>query len=57
VTRATLGKFVTADTDLISRVKKEMQNETLRAWLAEMREVGITSESIIEFINNEGGNV
>ena len=57
ITRGTLGKFVTSDTDLISRVKKEMQNETLRAWLAEMRAVGITSESIIEFINNEGGNV
>ena len=57
VTRATLGKFVTPDTDLINRVKKQMQNETLRSWIEEMREIGITTESIIEFINNEGGNV
>ena len=57
VTRATLGKFVTADTDLISRAKKQLQKETLRAWIAEMRDIGITTEGIIEFINSEGGNV
>jgi DNA-binding transcriptional regulator YhcF (GntR family) len=57
ITRGTLGKFVTSDTDLISRVKKQLQKETLRAWIAEMRDIGITTEGIIEFINSEGGNV
>ena len=57
ITRATLGKFVTSDTARISAVKKEIQRETLRAWIKEMHEIGITTESIVEFIKNEGGEI
>lgn len=57
ITRATLGKFVTPDTLRIAEVKRQMQNATLRSWIIEMRALGITTEDIIEFINNEGGNV
>ena len=57
ITRATLGKFVTSDTARISAVKKEIQRETLRAWIKEMHEIGISSESIVDFINNDGGRV
>ena len=57
ITRATLGKFVTSDIARISAVKKEIQRETLRAWIREMQEIGISTESIVEFINNDGGRV
>ena len=57
VTRATLGKFVTSDTTRIERVKQQLQNETLVSWLNEMHEIGISTERILEFIKNEGGNV
>ena len=57
ITRATLGKFVTTDALRIAEVKRETQKQTLRAWLVEMHEIGISDETIIEFIKNEGGNV
>ena len=57
VTRATLGKFVTTDALRIAEVKRETQKQTLRAWLVEMHEIGISDETIIEFIKNEGGIV
>ena len=57
VTRATLGKFVTSDTERIERVKQQLQNETLVSWLNEMHEIGITTERILEFINKGGANV
>ena len=53
VTRATLGKFVTPDTLRISEVKAEMQEKTLRAWIDEMHDIGISTERIIEFLNKE----
>ena len=53
VTRATLGKFVTTDARLIYAVKKQMQNETLRAWLLELKELDISKADIIEFISKE----
>lgn len=57
LTRGTLGRFVTPDALLIAKVKKQMQMETLRSWIIELRELDITTEDITEFINNEGGNV
>ena len=57
ITRATLGKFVTSDTECIERVKQQLQNETLVSWLNEMHEIGITTERILEFINKGGANV
>lgn len=57
ITRATLGKFVTPDTLRIAEVKGEMQKQTLRAWIDEMHEIGITTEKIIEFIKKEGEEV
>ena len=57
ITRATLGKFVTPDTRLIAHLKEELQKQTLKAWVEEMHAIGITTEKIIEFINEEGENV
>ena len=57
ITRATLGKFVTSDTECIERVKQQLQNETLVSWLNEMHEIGISTERILEFINKGGASV
>jgi DNA-binding transcriptional regulator YhcF (GntR family) len=57
VARATLGRFVTPDTLRIKELKHQMQIETLRSWIVELRGLDITVDDIIEFINNEGGNV
>lgn len=57
VTRGTLGKFVTSDTEKIAEVKKAVQNEALRAWLSELATLGITSDDVIEFIKKEGNSV
>ena len=53
ITRATLGKFVTPDHLLISRLKSEMQKQTLKGWVEDMHAIGITTEEIIEFLKNE----
>ena len=57
ITRGTLGKFVTPDTLRIAEVRRVMQRETLRASVAELHELGITNEDIIEFVKKEGDNV
>ena len=57
VTRGTLGKFVTSDTEKIASVKKAVQNETLRAWLSELNALGITNDDVIEFIKKEVNGV
>lgn len=57
VTRGTLGKFVTPDTERIAAIKQVMQTETLRAWLSELHTLGITNDDVIEFIKKEGSNV
>ena len=53
ITRATLGKFVTPDHLLISRLKSEMQKQTLKGWVEDMHAIGITTEEIIEFLKKE----
>ncbi len=57
VTRGTLGKFVTQDTLLIAKVKKQMQNETLRSCLAELQALGISKTDVIEFIQKEENSI
>ena len=53
ITKGTLGRFVTDNTELISRAGKQAKREKLRAFFRELNALGITNDEILEFMKEE----
>ena len=54
-TERTNGKYVTNDTKLIEKIKKELANEKVQIYLAEMENLGFTKENAINYFHEEEG--
>ena len=54
-TERTNGKFVTQNQTLIKDIKDELANEKVEKYIADMKNIGITFEESIEYLQKRGG--
>lgn len=54
-TERTNGKYATNDIKLIEKIKKELANEKVQIYLAEMKNLGFTKEDAINYLHEKGG--
>ena len=54
-TERTNGKFVTQDSKLIEKIKKELAKEKVNNYLNDMKNIGITYEESITYLQALGG--
>ncbi len=54
-TERTNGKFVTQDSKLIEKMKKELAKEKINSYLNDMKNIGITYEESITYLQELGG--
>lgn len=54
-TERTNGKFVTQDNKLIEKMKKELANEKVNNYLNDMKNIGVTYEEAIVYLQELGG--
>lgn len=54
-TERTNGKFVTQDQELIEKVKRKLAQEKTNNYLEGMKNIGITHEEAIEYLQELGG--
>ena len=52
-TRGTLGRFVTSDVDALEGARERMKLEAVQSMLSAIREMGITKEELIQYIQKE----
>jgi len=55
-TERTNGKFVTTNKELINKLKKELAKEKVINFLSDMKNIGMTHEEVIEYLQELGGN-
>ena len=55
-TERTNGKFVTANNELIEKIKKELAEEKVNNFLNDMKSIGITYEEAVIYLQELGGN-
>lgn len=55
-TERTTGKFVTNDIIKIKKLKENDATDRIDSFLNDMKELGITNQEIIDYINKNGGN-
>lgn len=55
-TERTNGKFVTNNSELISKIKKELAKEKVEKFLNDMKNIGITHDEAIIYLQELGGN-
>ena len=54
-TERTNGKFVTRNTELIEKIKKELAKEKVNKFLDDMKNIGITYEEAVIYLQELGG--
>lgn len=54
-TERTNGKFVTTNTELIEKIRKEIAKEKTKKYIKDMEEMGISYEQSIEYLQSLGG--
>jgi len=55
-TERTNGKFVTENKELIEKIKKKLAEEKVNNYLTDMKNIGITYEEAIIYLQELGGN-
>ena len=55
-TERTNGKFVTDNKELIKKIKKELAEEKVNNFLNDMKNIGITYEEAVIYLQELGGN-
>ena len=55
-TERTNGKFVTDNKELIEKIKKQMAEEKVNNYLEGMKNIGISKEEAIKYLQELGGN-
>lgn len=53
-TQTTVGRFVTSDTDVITKAKEQMQRDAVQGLISEAKNLGISKEELIEYIKEDG---
>ena len=54
-TERTNGKFVTINNELIEKIKKELAKEKVKNYINDMKNIGITYEEAIHYLQELGG--
>ena len=54
-TERTNGKFVTNNEELIKKIKKELAEEKVNNFLNDMKNIGITYEEMVNYLQELGG--
>ena len=54
-TERTNGKFITEDKKLIDKVKKELAEEKEKKYVSDMKNIGITFEESVDYLQKLGG--
>ena len=49
----TVGRFITDDIAVIDNAREQMRRDTVREWLMQARQLGISAEEIIKYIQKE----
>lgn len=52
-TRATVGRFITPNTAILSAAREKLRREAVRSWLIEARELDISVSEMIDYIREE----
>ena len=52
-TRGTLGRFVTSNREVLDAARERMRQDAVKKMLSEIREMGITKEELIQYIQKE----
>lgn len=52
-TERTNGKYVTADTSLINRFKKQYVNEKVQEFFSSMEKMGLSKKDVMDILNKE----
>ena len=55
-TERTNGKFVTSNSSLIEKVKMDLARDKVNNYLVDMKNIGITYEDSIKYLQELGGN-
>ena len=55
-TERTNGKFVTDNKELIEKIKKELAKEKVNNYINDMKNIGISYEEAIKYLQELGGN-
>ncbi len=55
-TERTNGKFVTNDEQLIEKLKKELAEEKVNNFMKDMKNIGITYDEALKYLQELGGN-
>ena len=50
--KATIGRFITSDTEVLEKARIRMRHDVVKNWLEEARALGITPVELIDCINN-----
>ncbi|MBQ9080309.1 MAG: GntR family transcriptional regulator [Clostridia bacterium] len=48
--QGTVGRFVTSDTAVLDAAREKMRRDTVRGWLKQAKELGISTEELIKYI-------
>ena len=54
-TERTNGKYVTNDSNLILKIKKDIADENVKTFLEDMKNIGITYEETLKYLKDIGG--
>lgn len=52
-TKGTLGRFVTSDLSILHAARERVRREAVHGWLLQAKQLGMTPEELIEYINKE----
>ena len=55
-TERTNGKFVTENKELIEKMKNELAKEKVNNYLKDMKNIGVTYEEAVQYLQELGGN-
>ncbi len=56
-TRGTVGRFITSDISVIENAREQMRRQTVRSWLSQAKDLGISVEEMLNYIREEEANV
>jgi len=54
-TERTNGKYVTTDKELIEKIKKELAKEKVSNYINDMKNIGITYDEALKYLQERGG--
>lgn len=51
--QGTVGRFITSDTAVIDAAREQMRQSVIHKWMEQARELGISAEELIKYIQKE----